>query len=96
MSLWSDLFGKEVVEETKKYWMYEAMEKAESFRKIGETFNYLGKTFTVTGYMKISPICTPLIGIEADYVDGQGVIRNHWFYSCEIPTLMAQNQEAVK
>lgn len=66
----------------------------EGFRKIGETFNFLGATCVVTGYVWSTLEESAIL--FCDYRDGYGVIREHQFSHHELPGLRNQNPEVTK
>lgn len=67
----------------------ERFEKLERFRKVGETFNYLGRTCIVTNHSVPTP-WGPEPRLCFDYCDNAGVIHHLVFSVAELPALMGQ------
>ena len=66
----------------------EAIREFKKFKKVGETFNYLGIEMLVTGIEDNQ--------ISVDYVDKNGVLQSTKFSCHELPLLIKQNNEQVE
>jgi len=78
--------SKEPIEDLR----HAAIEKIEGFRKIGETFNYLGRTCVVTGHQELIPMLGVMPMLRCDYADDAGVLHSIKFLPHELPALIAQ------
>jgi hypothetical protein len=74
--------------------IYEIIKGLKSFRKVGETFDYLGVTMMVTDHSQliheriglgINPYKP---GLVCDYVDKEGILRNCVFSPREVKALI--------
>lgn len=68
----------------------EAIEKLQEFKKIGETFNYLGRTCIVTGHWEFWPCVGVVPLLQFDYADDTGKIHNCKMRVTELPALINQ------
>lgn len=60
----------------------ELVDEMRAWRKIGDTFNYLGRECVVTGYARYIPHHLGIdvaVELQADYADDLGVIRSVTF-----------------
>lgn len=79
--------------------MYDmAIRRFERFRKIGETFTYMGITMTVTQHIGTSfgGLYTPTYIVPefcANYVNNNGDIKDITFCTSELSGLIAENNE---
>ena len=70
----------------------------EAFRKVGETFTYLGRTCVVTSLGECIPgqypyaLPTVVARLAANYADNQGRIHEITFAWDQLPTLIAMNE----
>lgn len=77
-----------------------AFDELEAFRKVGETFQYLGTTMMVTRHWEITrgfhgmPDIRPCL--VCDYADKNGVIHQASFGTGELRTLRQENLEELK
>jgi hypothetical protein len=82
----------DLTDETNAYWMIEEIADLRSFRDVGETFIYLGRTCVVTSHWSE---VIPYVGfhplLRADYADDCGVIRSISFRRSELVGLRAMN-----
>lgn len=60
------------------------------FRKIGETFSYLGRLCIVTGHFEVWDMGCLVPMLLCDYVDKNGVIRQAKFPLRALPGLIKQ------
>jgi hypothetical protein len=75
-------------------WRRDAIARLQAWRKIGETFEYLGRQCVVTGHFEQSfhdlGVST-FVQLSADYADDLGVIRNVSFGWQEAKALMERH-----
>lgn len=70
-----------------------AIAKLEAFRKIGETFNCLGRTCVVTGHWDLLPFVGVVPLLRFDYCDESGRLHAATFLVSELPALENQQKE---
>lgn len=66
------------------------IDKLMAFKKVGETFNYLGRTCVVTGHVDFYPYVGIIPMLKFDYADEQGVIHCMSASIRELPALVNQ------
>lgn len=71
----------------------------ESFRAIGETFQYCGRVCLVTSLSRVDfciGYCAAVPELTADYSDNDGVIHTVKFDVSQLPALRAENRSGVE
>ena len=74
----------------------ETIAKLKSFKDIGETFNYLGRTCVVTGHWEYWPYCGVVPMLKFDYADEHGILHSVSANIRELPALINQQTPNVK
>ena len=68
-----------------------AINELQTFRKIGEKFNYLGIEMTVYSHFEYIPMVGIIPELKANYVTKNGEIKSAYFRYSELPTLRKEN-----
>lgn len=90
---WLTGFFRKQQKPNKPDWKVELVKELRSWRGVGQTFQYCGRTLVVTDYWRQhfdGMSFYTSVGIEADYADELGVIHSIRFSALESRALMAQ------
>ena len=83
-------------EEPKEGRTQACIDELKAFRKVGETFNYLGRTCVVTGHFDFYPYTGIFPVLQFDYADEHGVIHSMSANIRELPALINQQGHNVQ
>lgn len=92
--MFNTLFGTKLDSDERKRKFDDEVAKLKSFRDIGEKFNYLGAKMIVVAHFRrgVDPEGTyqePIL--KCDYINNLGEIKDAYFSTDELPTLIKEN-----